>query len=594
MHKKLAERLDTVHSVIGATLKLCAKEKEATALKTALKSAVKEINETVIALANSPKSRSLIKTRKSLVAIENTFDSLHGGLVARELKVKDFRAACSTLEAKFVPNFVKNLTEEVLNLPKENNVTTAVDAEDVSIVEHVPVDNRVKEVLAAGGKTLAEQMASIKRMLKEAPVKQAVHDPEDDVAETEEEKAERLELEREADRLRREGQTDASSIETLMALRKKRSGLPTRLTKLQPFTIVKLPLVPVLVDNPFVVEGKGGKFERTMAQLAMKYSVIQGYPFLEEQLILCVSRSDIENANIRHKEDVKEVARFKVKGVKSSQKKAETLVAERQEKIDEYLDTLASLAKRKASMEQNNKPFEKQQREIINEIRAISKAEYERVLLKEITRRASYMELSEADQKHLARISLKTGHKRLTSDEMKARGLDSEEAASHYASGVQKVLTKAANAEIATLKSADKAKLAKLIVQLVGLREKVKPYILYNKRVSDLGERIKNARVELAQFKDSVELKEEGIKAIRKAAKPKLNDITPIEYAMNVLAHINEISHSNYQPVVQEFKVNVRNADILCFWIMPAAKLQTFLKLGSSKAKIQWAFPWDA
>lgn len=66
-----------------------------------------------------------------------------------------------------------------------------------------------------------------------------------------------------------------------------------------------------------------------------------------------------------------------------------------------------------------------------------------------------------------------------------------------------------------------------------------------------------------------------------------------IDYANSVLEILNSHTSLNMKLVSEKYILNPRNTDIMCFWIMPNAKLNAFAR-ASSKTKLKaWSFPFE-
>lgn len=575
MQKNIAGRIANAHGAIQAALGLCKTSKKSPLIQAELKKATTEINDTIIALANSTKSRSLLKTRKSLVAIENTFEGMIQGLSSRELTVPAFRAVCSNLTTNLIPKFVENLSNEVSNLPDEMKAVS--EEQDEAPVSGLPEGlPHVRAAIAASSKkSMAEQLADLKRMLRAAPAPAKAKDPEED--ESEEERAERLEVEREADSLRRQGVEDVGSLNTLTVLRSKRSALPSRLSRTQAYALVKLPLVPIFVDNFKIAD------ERNLNRCAIKHTIIQGYPFLEDQLILCVSRHEIERASTDKATEDRKVVVKKVTGVKSQHSKTEDRLEKLGIEISDKMDELYRV-KKKTTPDKLDKV-----RKVESDVtKILAKADAIRANpAKTIADRIAKLKpIAERRQTELANALAKIKNKKLKSPDPLVVGLKAlkertAKSVAEYEAWVKKPKTsiKAAIAEI--------NEAADALTATVG-----KDFKLAQK-AHDLEATLSALRNDLKKLEDTLESKRVDVREAKKLLKPKVAHVLPLDYALSVLAHINEISSSSYTLVSPDFKVNIRNADVLCFWIMPAQKLNSLFRDAGGKTKVQWSFPWD-
>lgn len=445
------------------------------------------------------------------------------GLTTRDLSVKDFRAVCSNLQTKFIPNFVQNLATEVSKLPEVPEVELPVQ---VAPVVQVPARgaDRVRASLSSG-KTLQQQLEEIRGMLNAAP---KLPDPEDDEPEeeeTEEETAERLENERQQAQVERERVEDVGGLRVITALRAKRSLMPTRFTRTSLYAIVKVPLVPVFPDNFKLTD------ERTLSGCAIKHTIIQGYAFLEDQLVLCISRTEVDKMNAAKVDSNRDTSVEKVAGAKGLHGSAEKRAVKLANEANVYSDELFTL-----------------NREINPLGLVVAKLKAELAA---------------------ATLIVKGGK---TKD--------------------------ALGKEIVKKPTTDAVRLARYTSKMNEAASKLKPLqpklLALVRKADDLKERLANARASEREQEAVIEKRRVDLRNTRKLLKPKAEAVTPVDYAMSVLAHVNEISAAAYTLVTNEFKVNVRNADILCFWIMPAAKLNRWFRDAGGKTKVQWSFPWDA
>ena len=595
MRKNIAAQLDAVHSVIGNTLDVCAKTNKSKTIKAELAKAKTEISLSVEMILAHPKARSFSKTRKSLVAINNTVGGLLDGLSTHEISMKSFRAVCSNLQSKFIPDFVTNLANDVAKMTGQNVQVEEADEPQVAVpAPELPSRLVAVKASLSAGKSLKDQLADIKAMLAAVPklpahVDAPEHDEEDE-PETEEEKAEREENEREREDYVRQEKEDVSSLETLQILRRKRSLLPQRLTNVQMFQLVKLPLVPIFPENFNVTS------ERNLLRAGVKHTMVQGYAFLQEQLILCVSRTEIDKAN-GIKEDSTKIA---VKGKISDIKKIKSKTEERGEALTarsiELSNELVKLTKKFDAIAPKARLIENKYRKTISEIYKISKPEKERIEASFLTRKESLSELDDSETKQLRRLHTNTGVTKPTPDELAKLGNANarQDALEKHRKAIVAALKAKAAAHIATLSKLDRKKLEKLKTELEEMRTELKSPRALQKRIKDLKEMLQSVTKQLNDQASEIERRDRDIHEAKKGLKPKTAAVSPADYAMTVLAHVNEVSHSNYTLVTPEFKVNIRNADILCFWVMPTAKLNSLLRDAGGKTKVQWSFPWDA
>ncbi len=593
MRNNIAAQLDTVHSVIGHCLTECAGTNKSAVLKAELAKAKNQITASVEALQNYSKPRAFTRTRKALVAIGNTVEGLYEGLATREIAMKDFRAVCSNLQTKFVPNFVKHLAAEVEALSGSTSVVQPEPEAEPEASAQIVVPERLQG-LSADLKAV-HSLADIRRLLAAAPPLPADpevvdHEQEAKDAADEESEEERSDREHKEAEYRRQNADDISSLETLTILRAKRNLLPQRLVKPNLFTIAKLPLVPIFPENFNITS------ERNLKRNAIRHSIIQGYAFLEEQLILCVSRTQIEKADVSKATKSDLVVKSKIKDIKKVKEKTNDLSTELTQRNIDLADELAKLNKRYEAMSEKTSKLELGYRATISKIYKISKPEKERIEAAFLSRKEELTELDDSETKQLRRLHTGTGLVQPTTKELeklKTAG-DRQDALDAHRSSVNAVLLSKAKAHIATLKKSERKELLLLKTKLEELRAELKKPRAIQKRIRDLKEMMKSVTSQLGDLENDAARRDKDIHNTKKLLKPKVAHVTPSDYAMTVLAHINEASGANYTLVTNEFKVNIRNADILCFWIMPAQKMNALFRDSGGKTKVQWSFPWDA
>lgn len=634
MRKNIAAQLDTVHTEITRTLEVCSSTNKSVKLKAALAQAGEEITTTVRTLQESPRSRSFVKTRKALVAIGNTVNGLLEGLNSRDLSVKDFRAVCSNLQTKFIPNFVSNLSQEVANLPENylsESAVASVGEESktaATAADTLPKgDKRVRAALASG-KSLQEQLAEIKSMLQAAPKMSDPEDEEEDPDESEEEKAARMEEERALEQARRENAADASSMEVIQALRKKRSLLPTRFSKTSLYSIVKLPLVPVFPENFKITES------RNLDRCGIKHTMIQGYAFLEEQLILCISRTEVEKMNVSKTDTDKALNTDKVASIKGLHSAAEKRATSLADKLLAYSDELREVQKKELASRATTAAIRKELLALTSEYKKLAPAsaawsQMQRIMkLKEaeaaitdsdalrlahynnralvVKRRTEFNRLAKLDPKTLtkdelrARDDFRAYEKMITAlQETKAKApetltLEDNNFLRHHSASLQPNMKKQAESEVAGMSPAQQLKLTAIRAKIAATQKKMAPTEKLTARVRDISASMKAVQAQIADQDADIERRRVDVHNAKKLLKPKEVAVSPMDYAVSVLSHVNEVSSAAYTLVTPEFKVNIRNADILCFWVMPARKLNQLFRDAGGKTKVQWSFPWDA
>lgn len=134
---------------------------------------------------------------------------------------------------------------------------------------------------------------------------------------------------------------------------------------------------------------------------------------------------------------------------------------------------------------------------------------------------------------------------------------------------------------------ADKGDKAKML-ELRELRKEMR--ILQRKEDKRIGP-VRDLEQQLTRLNDRYETETQRIADLKKSSK-RAPSMTSEDYARSVLAIINERGDINYSLVTSISAPNPRNADILCFWLMPNGKLSGLLKATGGKAKVKsWSFP---
>jgi hypothetical protein len=270
----------SVQNAITSMVGDCAATKNRTELHN-------HVSKSVICIANAIATvgafkRSTVKTRKSIEVVHNTIHGLINGLESESITLPEFRAVCKDLVRVSIPRIVgastiecdsMDITDSYHESTAEVETETEVAAPQ-SVVEEalvVALDNgdwrnnlqkqwaksqsdAASNVVAQGPKTVkktgngnAEQYADFRKQL-------------------------------------RSQLADSNTGEVLHRIKAEGHKLPTKLRG--GYGLARLPIIPMF-ENPMAVTSKGLK------SVAIRHSDIGGYPVLEDQYILLVSKKEM-------------------------------------------------------------------------------------------------------------------------------------------------------------------------------------------------------------------------------------------------------------------------------------------------------------
>jgi hypothetical protein len=75
--------------------------------------------------------------------------------------------------------------------------------------------------------------------------------------------------------------------------------------------------------------------------------------------------------------------------------------------------------------------------------------------------------------------------------------------------------------------------------------------------------------------------------------KIELNNRPTVEYARSVLQLLNEHVQQKFVLASEKFVLSPKNADHVCFWIMPAPLLSALNRTSHNAKVVEWSFPFS-
>lgn len=282
MGKQVAARLGALTASLASMVEICSTTNKASAISAVLTSTGSEVDSVLEQLKKLPKTYS--KTKKSLVVLRNTISGMSDGIAGRDLTVKEFRAVCSNVKAKFIARLESSITEDEAKLPAESRASDEQAELDAPALS--PDLQEMRNVVLSGG-SLQDMLSAVRRQLADSNNRAAAVPRQAPVAVAPEEDPDPVGTRREAtlntfyDREKQHG------IKELQALNKFREVMPPSLKSHNtdhPFTMVKMPIVP-LFDQWTMTQAS------LLKKLGIPHIPLSGYMIFQDQLLLIVSRS---------------------------------------------------------------------------------------------------------------------------------------------------------------------------------------------------------------------------------------------------------------------------------------------------------------
>ena len=248
-----------VESTLTTMLSRCAATTKRRELTRILEESSTSLAESIDKLAT--KKRSLSKTRKSVEVVLNTVNGMINGLVSESITLPELRSVCRDISNKSIPR-----------------ITDALQVESESIAENEAVAHAVAEAAVESNPELTESLSkkSWKGELAEqwrdiqTEVRNSVACSSQDA---DFRKQLRLELE-------------SSRVGDYLSMIKAESrNLPTTLKG--GYGVARLPIVPMW-ENPM------GVTSAKLKALAVRHGSIGGYPVLEGQFVLLISKHEMQ------------------------------------------------------------------------------------------------------------------------------------------------------------------------------------------------------------------------------------------------------------------------------------------------------------
>lgn len=291
MKKNTIGHLQDAQSSISSMLEICTSSNKVSALKVSLNSTLAVLSGTVEHLQTRP--RVLSKTKKALVAIQNTVQGMLEGVLAQDLSVKDFRAICTNLQSKFVPRMNDAILTEVPALKPvvDEDQDEGEEESPSAVAEPIPEHlQELRKVVVSGG-SLQDMLKTVRSQIV-TENRAAVVPPSTEIVmfrkPSKEEVNERYEMEK-ADRQNEYFSKQKEGANShLVAMNKRKADMPTSLKShgdaSHPFTMVKMPLVP-LFDAWTMTQ------ETLLKRLGIPHIPLAGYMIFDDQLLLVISKS---------------------------------------------------------------------------------------------------------------------------------------------------------------------------------------------------------------------------------------------------------------------------------------------------------------
>lgn len=583
----IADKLDSAQRLIDSTLHVCLSSNKSKALVSQLSAAKVEVSSTINFLTESKKRRSLSQTRRSMTVIDNTLAGLIEGLHSRDLSVKDFRAVCSNLQQKFIPNFKESAANDLARIERSRLIRAGLPVAE-SAAPELPTEpltelqEQIKAAIASESSGWKEELANVKVGLKTLPIPgaatAATSDEEEDEEEGEDDEESIVQREERQQHMRLEAETD-DVARRLLRLKAMRNEMPARLKA--PYALARMPLVPLfesfLVTQPSNLE-----------KLAIPNTDIQGYVILEQQMILLVSKDAITNSMEKKQSDFKNSADEEVGAKKVANKEILKRIQTLQNKL------VAANKEAKSSVAPKIKlltiELEKLQRDLDKKMRAGATPEE-----RKLTNAIRNAERTDPISKIIGfMLAARTEYGRAET-ELKKKAVEDRKGG--VKPEVQKMFDDAEaklakmNRQLSTMRKSrmDKAD-NKAAEEVAALQKRLR---VLNAKETERVKPIRDLEAQISRLNAQHEADDEKL-ILRKRVVKRGVTYTPEDYARSVLSIINERGATKYSLVSATPAANPRNADILCFWIMPTTKLSALMKLAGGSAKVkEWDFPWE-
>lgn len=121
MKQSTLERLQYAQASVSGTIETCCTTKKVKAIVKSLRDSHTVLASVIEHIQQQPRSvnKKLLKTRKSLVALGNTFQGLIDGVSSQDITFKEFRQVCQNVKTTFIPKLDAAVAHETTNLPPE-------------------------------------------------------------------------------------------------------------------------------------------------------------------------------------------------------------------------------------------------------------------------------------------------------------------------------------------------------------------------------------------------------------------------------------------------------------------------------------------
>ncbi len=559
MKNNVLAQLNNAKSAITSTLEVCMSSKNATKITSSLSEAKNKMTEALASVQDHPNKRNLTQTKKSLTVIDNLVSGLLEGVSTREIKVKEFRAACGNLQSNFLPKLNESISNEVEKFKAEAGISD--DEEEIEVVELTAEQKEIRQAILSAAEEVSEDEI----------------EEEEDPFDREDRIAKKLDAEKVAGLNQISGDVERR----LARMNALRSQFPQKNGMKTPYTILRMPVVPNF-------ETESAKNPALLDKLAIPYTEIplgfsgrptgitnphkmERYVIFEQQFILLVSKDHIEDLLTYKTEEVSEENKDTARAIRQRRKDLkEELV-----RVTAELDTI----KTEFEGSESNSPEIKRLEEKLKEYnRAVDETFKQSYTTEEKEAKKLYdLTLREMRQSHSKLAQTFGDLSKELVEELEVKEKAHDEA------------TKALNKINRKYAKTDSMK--KKLDQIAIMERKLQKT---NAKELERLRMVPNAESRIKRVQTEIERHEENNKSVRKAIKRSGAPIVPEDYARSILSILNERSGSKYALVTPKFVHNPRNGGDLCFWLMPASKLSALLRSTGGKAKVsQWDFPFQ-
>lgn len=560
MKNDVLAQLQKAQSTITSAMELCLKTKKVKEINTALSSAKEQTTEAMSSVLSHPNRRSLSKTKKSLQVLDNLVSGLMNGLAQKELGVKDFRAVCSTVQTKFIPQFSESLSNEAENF---SQAATEPELSDTQ--------KQIRDaVMAATENTVAE--------------------PE----EGETEREERIARERRDRQQSIANDKNSSVIEQRFArYREERSRLPMALKT--PYSVVRMSIHPRFENgsptNPILLEKLGIPYsEIPLGSVPRSHGInttqkVERYIILEQQMVLLVSKSHLSGILDRKKEDLQDENKEEFKSFRVRRKKLAAELLTATENIEKARRAVADMESQAAEIKRLSEKIATFNSRIQGKLKSSYTEEDQQKI---DARKAKLSEIDSLSEQHYALYQKRKtnfGDKLAQEHEEVKSKLDSA-----------RLELNDLNKEVEEINRKYQTKYPEITKDMEQLAICERKLTNAQKIETQRQRMVADAETTAQRIKDAQERNEEALKEARRGAKVEKKHLddrsaTNEDYARSIISVINERTGSKYDLVTPKPIANPRNSkDILCFWIMPAGKLSAMVRGSGGKATVQY---WD-